>query len=181
MKSLTQFILENKDPEFKDENKQALYDYAYGLTNDLNYRFRKGRPNKKDKENAKRISALAKEMKLPTLYRSAEWRHFKQDYKIDNKTIFDHIGDIITDPGFLSTSTKEEGAWQLNVKDPDSLLIVFNSTGTHKAIDINKNLGKYSPSPEQTEILLDQYTKFKIVNVKKDKKGNITIEAELIK
>ena len=180
MKSLVQFIKESKDPEFDNENIQALYDYAYGYTNDLNYHFRKGKPKKQDKENASKISKLAKPMKLPVLYRSAEWRHFKQDYGIDQNNVFDKIGEVIEDPGFLSTSTAEEGAWQLNVKDKDNLLIVFKSKGQHKAININDELGEYSPSPEQTEILLDQYTKFKITNVDKDKKGVITITAEIV-
>lgn len=178
MKSFVQFILE--DNEFKDQSKQALYDYAYGYTNDLNYRFRKGKPKKQDKENAKLISKLAKPMKLPTLYRSAEWRHFKQDYDIDKNTIRDHIGDVIIDQGFLSTSVEEDGAWQLNVKDKDNLLIIFKSTKKHKAIDINDILGDKSPSPEQREILLDQYTKFKIIKVEEDNKGVITIITELI-
>lgn len=177
MKSLVQFILEDK--EFKDPSKQALYDYAYGYTNDLNYRFRKGKPKKQDKQNAELISKLAKPMKLPTLYRSAEWRHFKQDYNIDKNTVKDHIGDVIEDPGFLSTSVEEDGAWQLNTKDKDNLLIIFKSTDKHNAIDINDILGEDSPSPKQREILLDQYTKFKILKVEEDKKGVITIVAEL--
>ena len=170
--------LGNKNISPRVDSLNALYDYAYGYTNSINYGLRRGNPTEEELRIADRISKLETPMELPTLYRGTLWRHLSGDYGITRGNIHSMIGRTITDKGYLSTSIDKKVPKDMYPMDRDTVFMRIKSKGKHRAMDVNGLLGRKSPSPGQKEILLGRNTKFTIAKVN-EKNGITYIDVEL--
>ena len=160
------------------ENIDALYDYAYGITTGINYRFRTNIQSRKDLHIARLISELETLTELPTLYRATLWKDLTAYYGLTRGNINSKIGEVFTDYGFMSTSIDREVPPQMYSIDIGTVFMTIRSTGKHRAINVNEILGEKSPAKCQKEILLGKGTKFIITQVA-NKKGITYIDVEL--
>lgn len=152
------------NPNFTEENIKALYEYAFGYTTDMNYRFRTSSATPNDKKEASKISALMTAQKIPTVYRSTSCGYMQKWFGVYKDHLDVWIGKFFVDPGFCSTSKDPGMPWNNYPKNSDTLYMTITSKERPKAIDINEVLGKASPSPGDKEVLFDRNTKFKIVS-----------------
>lgn len=160
------------------ENIDALYDYAYGITTGINYRFRTNIQSRKDLHIARLISELETLTELPTLYRATLWKDLTAYYGLTRGNINSKIGEVFTDYGFMSTSIDREVPPQMYSIDIGTVFMTIRSTGKHRVINVNEILGEKSPAKYQKEILLGKDTKFIITQVA-NKKGITYIDVEL--
>lgn len=160
------------------DSLDALYDYANGTTNSINFGLRRGNPTVEELSTAERLSRVESLMELPTLYRATLWKHIEGDYGITRSNLQAMIGRRIIDKGYMSTSSDSRVPESMYPMDSNTVFIRITSKGKHRAMNVNELLGSRSPSPSQKEFLLGRNTEFSIT--KFEQKNGITyIEVEL--
>lgn len=178
MTSLLKTLLEAKMTY--DENViKALYDYEFGYTTDINYRFHTSSATSTDIKEASKISSVMKSQKLPVLYRATSWEYMQKWFGVYRDCLDVWIGKIFVDKGFVSTSLDPRVPMDFYPNNSETVYFTIKSKKAVKAVNINDVLGKASPSPSDKEVLLDRNTKFKILSC--DVKNNIYhIDLEII-
>ena len=169
MKLISQFILESIDKGYK-----AALDYVKGFTTNVNDFLRSGKVLISKKEIDEAISGLDscfKDKYNKELYRTVDWNFMKNIFGITRKNIDKHIGDILEDKGYMSTSKVNASPWGGSWMK-DELVLVIQSHSPIKCFDVNKNIDKKEiDCAEQEEILLPRNTKLEITKyeILKDK------------
>lgn len=165
MKSLSEMLSEvflSEASMSKEDCVKSLYDYVAGYTTDMNHRLRIHKANNFDILEANNISSLMAVSKVSTLYRAVLWKSMKMWFGISKDNVQGLIGNTFIDPGFVSTSVDSKMPWNNYPKNSETVYITISSRNLVRHIDVNKVLGKSSPSPSDKEILLDINTQFKI-------------------
>lgn len=169
MKLISQFILESIDKGYK-----AALDYVKGFTTNVNDFLRSGKVLISKKEIDEAISGLDscfKDKYNKELYRTVDWNFMKNIFGITRKNIDKHIGDILEDKGYMSTSKVNASPWGGSWMK-DELVLVIQSDSYIKCFDVNKNIDKKEiDCAEQEEVLLPRGTKLEITSyeIHKDK------------
>lgn len=169
MRQFRQFILESKNEGFK-----AALDYVKGYTTNVNDFLRSGKVLIDKKEIDDAISGLDKCFKDKydkELYRTVDWSFLKNIFKITKQNLDKHIGDIIEDKGYMSSSKICSSPWGSGWMK-DELVLVITSDKPIQCFDVNKNIdAKDIDCEEQEEVLLPRGTKLEIESyeTKKDK------------
>lgn len=161
--SLLKALLEAK-LTYDESAIKALYDYAFGYTTDINYRFRTSSATSNDIKEATKISATMKLQKFPTLYRATSWKYMQKWFGVYKDCIDAWVGNIFVDKGFVSTSLDPKVPMDFYPNNTDTVYFTIKSNKAIRGVNINDILGKASPSPSDKEVLLDRNTKFKMLS-----------------
>lgn len=188
MKSIVNYILEQKfsrlmNHRYDDEVKSVIWDYVAGYITNVNDELRKCR-------NPKEVTELldkgfTKKTKI-NLYRTVSWDYLKNIYGLTRENIKEHIGDVITNKGYMSASSEYRSPWD-DKWTKDEVILHLTSDSQYPCIDVNEMFSESEIDCYfQKEIILPRDTKLRIdsVSMKNDKSfykdGNYYIEMNII-
>jgi hypothetical protein len=187
MKNITEYICERDWDKFQshyyeDPIKSAVYDYVSGLTVGVNNDLRKGLA-RGSKDVKKYLDLAFNDKKYVTkerldVYRVVEWDYMTNIYGITHNNLDDHIGKVITNKGYMSTSRKSVSVW--GTMTESEMMFHITSKKPHPLIDINKVLPPEDiDCKDQEEILLPRETSRRIVSYRIKDDGTYLIEMEV--
>ena len=159
MKQISQFILESS------EGLQAALDYVRGYTANVNDFLRNGKVliGKKEIDSAiKGLDRCFKDKYEKDLYRTVDWHFLSNVFGINKKNIGKHIGDILEDKGYMSTTKARKSPWGSRWTK-DELVLVIHPEKPIRCFDVNKNFDAEDiDCAEQEEVLLPRGVKLEI-------------------
>ena len=167
---------------YDNQIKSAIYDYVIGYTTGVNDDMR--RNITRGSKNVKRFLDMAFDSEYSNfnklnVYRVVTWDYMNNIYGINQDNIDYHIGDVITNRGYMSTSKKATSVW--GTMTNDELMMHIVSRKPYPNIEVNNVLPVEDiDCSSQEEILLPRNTSMKIVSYRVKKDGTYLIEMEII-
>lgn len=165
MKTILEYLRESNNKD--NDIKQAMLGYIDGSETCVNKYLRN---NKRGHYTKKELDAIVTKMdpcfvdtwhESTPLYRTVDWDFMKNLFGITQDNLEEHIGDVIQDKAYMSTTDTLQSPW--GTWTSGELVFIITANDPIACFDVNQHYNsKEIESYYQNEILLPRGTKLRI-------------------